>query len=71
LAVVLDVFSPYVVGWAMDARLNSQLVLPALEMAYAQRCPDDVIHHSDHGREYTAVAFSTHRRELGITRSRG
>jgi hypothetical protein len=51
LAVVLDVFSRYVVGWAMDARLNSQLVLTALEMAYAQRCPDDVIHHSDHGRE--------------------
>jgi putative transposase len=71
LAAVLDVFSRYVVGWAMDARLNSQLVLTALQMAYAQRCPDDVIHHSDHGAEYTAVAFSTRCRELGITRSMG
>jgi putative transposase len=71
LAVVLDVFSRLVVGWAMDARLSSQLVLAALEMAYAQRCPDEVIHHSDHGSEYTAVAFSTRCRELGITRSMG
>jgi putative transposase len=71
LAAVLDVFSRYVVGWAMDARLSSQLVLTALEMAYAQRRPDEVIHHSDHGGEYTAVAFSTRCRELGITRSMG
>jgi putative transposase len=71
LAVVLDVFSRYVVGWAMDGRLTSQLVLAALEMAYAQRCPDDVIHHSDHGREYTAVAFSRRCGELAITMSMG
>ena len=64
-------FSRYVVGWAMDARLNSQLVLAALKMAYAQRRPEKVIHHSDHGTEYTAVAFSTRCRELGITRSMG
>jgi putative transposase len=49
LAVVLDVFSRLVVGWAMAARLASQLVLDALGMAYAQRAPRDVIHHSDHG----------------------
>jgi putative transposase len=71
LAAVLDVFSRRVVGWAMDARLGSQLVLAALQMAYAQRCPEKVIHHSDHGGEYTAVAFSTRCRELGITRSMG
>jgi len=40
-------------------------------MAYTQRCPDQVIHHSDHGSEYTAVAFFTRCRELGITRSMG
>jgi transposase InsO family protein len=71
LAAVLDVFSRHVVGWAMDARLGSQLVLAALQIAYAQRCPDEVIHHSDHGGEYTAVAFSTRCWELGITRSMG
>jgi putative transposase len=40
-------------------------------MAYAQHRPDEVIHHSDHGGEYTAVAFSTRCRELGIMRSMG
>ena len=71
LAAVLDVFSRYVVGWAMAARLDSRLVLGALQMAYAQRCPEEVIHHSDHGSEYTAVAFSGRCRELGITQSMG
>jgi putative transposase len=51
LAVVLDVFSRLIVGWAMQARIGSQLVLSALEMAYVQRRPRRVIHHSDHGSE--------------------
>jgi hypothetical protein len=51
VAAVLDVFSRLVVGWAMDDRLGNQLVLSALRMAYAQRCPRKVIHHSDHGTE--------------------
>lgn len=71
LAAVLDVFSRYAVGWAMAARLGSHLVRTALEMAYAQRRPKRIIHHSDHGSEYTAVAFSSRCRELGITMSMG
>ncbi|MDB6043159.1 MAG: Integrase, catalytic region [Gammaproteobacteria bacterium] len=51
LAVVLDVFSRLIVGWAMSDRLQSQLVSTALERAYAQRLPRGVIHHSDHGSE--------------------
>jgi putative transposase len=71
LAAVLDVFSRYVVGWAMEAHLGSRLVLAALQMAYAQRCPQDVVHHSDHGSEYTAIAFSGRCRELGVRLSMG
>lgn len=71
LAAILDVFSRYVVGWAMAERLASTLVLQALEMALEQRHPEEVIHHSDHGSEYTAVAFSDRCLELGITRSMG
>jgi putative transposase len=71
LGAVLDVFSRYVVGWAMAERLTSHLVRTALEMAYAQRTPEGVIHHSDHGGEYTAIAFSTRCRELGVTQSMG
>ena len=71
LAIVLDVFSRLIVGWAMDARLGSQLVLKALDMAYAQRSPQDVIHHSDHGTEYTAIAFGTRCQRLGVQPSMG
>jgi transposase InsO family protein len=71
VAAVLDVFSRLVVGWAMDERLGSQLVLSALQMAYAQRRPRKVIHHSDHGSEYTALAFGKRCKLLGIQMSMG
>jgi putative transposase len=47
LAVVLDVWSRRVVGWAMASHLKTTLVLQALEMALGQRRPTAVIHHSD------------------------
>ena len=50
LAVVLDVFSRKVVGWAMANHLRTELVLGALNMAIAQRRPQGVIHHSDRVR---------------------
>jgi putative transposase len=71
LAIVLDVFSRLIVGWAMADRLGSQLVLAALAMAYSQRDPCGVIHHSDHGSEYTAVAFGTRCTKLGVRPSMG
>jgi putative transposase len=71
LALVLDVFSRLIVGWAMANRLRSQLVQAALAMAYAQRAPQDVIHHSDHGSEYTAIAFGTRCTQLGVRPSMG
>lgn len=49
LAVVLDVWSRRVVGWAMETHLRTELVLQALNMAVSQRRPTQVIHHSDHG----------------------
>lgn len=71
LAVVLDVFSRLIIGWAMSDRLKSQLVLAALERAYAQRRPRGVIHHSDHGSEYTAIAFGRRCKELAVRPSMG
>jgi putative transposase len=47
LAVVLDVFSRKVVGWAFGQRQTADLVLAALNMALLTRKPDGVIHHSD------------------------
>jgi putative transposase len=40
-------------------------------MAYAQRAPHDVIHHSDKGSEYTAIAFGTRCDKLGVRPSMG
>ena len=49
LAVVLDVYSRRVVGWAMANHLRTELVLDALNMALYRRRPTNVIHHSDQG----------------------
>ena len=71
LAIVLDVFSRRVVGWAMTAHLRTALVLEALEMAVAQRRPVSVIHHSDQGCQYTSLAFGARCREWGVAASMG
>ena len=71
LAVVLDVWSRRIVGWAFAAHLRTELVLEALDMAILRRCPDDVIHHSDHGCQYTSIAFGKRCREAGVTPSMG
>jgi putative transposase len=71
LAIVLDVWSRRIVGWAMATHLRSDLVLQALEMAVQQRQADGVIHHSDQGSQYTSKAFTEGCRLLGVTRSMG
>ena len=71
LAIVLDVFSRKVVGWAMANHLRTELVLEALNMAIAQRRPQGVIHHSDKGAQYTSLAFGKRCRERGIVTSTG
>ena len=71
LAVVLDVYSRKIVGWAMANHLRTELMLAALDMAIAQRRPTDVIHHSDHGCEYTSYAFGKRCREAGVMPSMG
>jgi putative transposase len=71
LAVVLDVWSRKVVGWAMANHLRTQLVLDAFNMAVQQRQPRNVIHHSDQGCQYTSIAFGKRCRELGVRPSMG
>ncbi len=71
LAMVLDVFSRKVVGWAMDTHMRTELMLQALEMAVTQRQPSGVIHHSDRGSQYTSYAFGKRCREAGIMPSMG
>ena len=71
LAVVLDVWSRRVVGWSMATHLRTQLVLAALDMALEQRRPQEVIHHSDQGSQYTSIAFGQRCREAGVRPSMG
>ena len=71
LAVVLDVFSRRIVGWAMGSNLKTQLVLDALNMAIGQRRPRDVIHHSDQGSQYTSIAFGLRCKEAKVRPSMG
>lgn len=71
LAVVLDSCSRRVVGWSMAAHLRTELPLAALEMALQHRRPASVIHHSDHGSQYTATAFQERCRRAGVRSSMG
>ena len=57
LAIVLDVWSRRVIGWAMAKSLHASIVLAALEMATAGRKPRDLMHHNDKGSQYTSLAF--------------
>ena len=58
LAIVLDIYSRAIVGWAMSQRINSELVLDALVMAIEHRgSPKGVLVHSDQGSQYTAEVY--------------
>jgi putative transposase len=71
LAMVLDVYSRKIVGWAMETHLRTELILQALEMAITRRQPSAVIHHSDRGCQYTSYAFGKRCREAGVMPSMG
>jgi putative transposase len=59
LALVLDVFSRKIVGWAMETHLETALVEQALRMALRQRQParGELLHHSDRGGQYASLTY--------------
>ena len=70
--VVLDAFSRRVVGWAMGDRPVSALPVNALRMATGKRSPvADTVHHSDHGAQYTSLAFGETLIAAGLKGSMG
>jgi transposase InsO family protein len=70
VAVLLDLHSRRVVGWAMANRANQELTLAALEMAVGQRHPGPgLLHHSDQGIQYTAKLYRERLAQLGIIAS--
>jgi putative transposase len=71
LAVVTDVFSRKVVGWAFGVHMTQELVIAALDMALLTRKPQGVIHHSDQGSQYTGMAFGQRCKQMGVKPSMG
>jgi putative transposase len=70
LAVILDLFSRFAVGWAMSERITDELTLDALDMALARRRPPPgLLHHSDRGSQYASGAYQRVLAQHGIVGS--
>jgi transposase InsO family protein len=68
LAVILDLFSRFVVGWAISAVNDRHLTIKALEMALKRRCPGlGLLHHSDQGSTYASEDYQDVLAAYGIT----
>ena len=64
LAVVMDICSRQIVGWAMDKRMKSELAKEALTMAYWRRKPKSgLLHHSDRGSQYASDIYQKQLKE--------
>ena len=67
LAAVLDLYSRFLVGWAVSAVNDRRLTIKALAMALDRRCPDaGLLHHSDRGCTYTAEDYQAVLKARGI-----
>ena len=70
LAVVIDLFSRFVVGWALSGINDRHLTLRALNAALRLRCPDDqLLHHSDRGCTYASADYQAVLERAGIVAS--
>lgn len=68
LAVILDLFSRYVVGWSLSPVNDRHLTIAALKRAILQRCPGaDLLHHSDQGSTYASEDYQDILTAHGIT----
>ena len=68
LAAILDLFSRFVVGWAISAVNDHHLVIQALEMALKRRYPErGLLHHSDRGSPYASEDYQAILKAHGIT----
>jgi putative transposase len=70
LAIVLDLYTRQIVGWAMRERMTRDLVIDALRMAwFRRRPPPGLIHHSDRGSQYCSHDFQKQLAEYGMLAS--
>ena len=72
LAVVMDLYSRAIVGWAMDKRMTQRLVIDALTMAlFRRKFPKNTIIHSDRGSQYCSAAYQKLIKKAGLRCSMG
>lgn len=67
VATVLDLYSRRIVGWSMKPNMTAELVMDALSMAIWRRGkPDELLHHSDQGSQYTSEPFQRMLEDMNI-----
>jgi len=67
LAVIIDLYSRKVVGWALDRRMTVNLVKDALTMAvWRRRPPPGLIHHTDRGSQYASHDYQRELKRYGM-----
>ena len=66
LAVLLDLYSRRIVGWATDRTLETSLILTAWQRAVARRGTAPRLHHSDRGCQYTSLTFQAQLHNHGV-----
>ena len=70
LAIVLDLYTRQIVGWAMRERMSKDLVIDALRMAwFRRRPPPGLMHHSDRGSQYCSHEFQQQLGDYGMLAS--
>ena len=68
LAAILDLYSRFIVGWAVSAVNDRHLAIKALDMALRRRCPEvGLLHHSDQGSPYASEDYQKILKAHGIT----
>ena len=71
-AFIIDVFARAIVGWKVSNRMNTDMVMAALNQAIADRNhPKDVIHHSDRGVQYLSIRYTDKMKDSGVIASVG
>ncbi|MGP9711720.1 IS3 family transposase, partial [Psychrobacter sp. AOP29-E1-7] len=71
-AFIIDVFARAIVGWKVSNRMNTDMVMAALNQAIADRnYPKDVIHHSDRGVQYLSIRYTDKMADCGVIASVG
>jgi putative transposase len=70
LSAILDLYSRRIVGWAMEATMETSLITKALRQALDDRQPGQgLMHHSDRGSQYASQAYREQLNQAGITMS--